>query len=81
MFNFQGGLFFKDKTLGKPLNTDNVMAELDQKTPIKEHGLGAQNSIVHFNSTFIEFIDRSRFFYGMAILTGLFAFIFFLPLY
>ncbi|RYY78613.1 MAG: hypothetical protein EOO69_09670 [Moraxellaceae bacterium] len=69
MFNFQGGLFFKDKTLRKPLNTDNVMAELDQKSPIKEHGLGAQNSIVHFNSTFIEFIDRSRFFYGMATLT------------
>ena len=76
MFNFQGGLFFKDKTLRKPLNTDNVMADLSQKSPIKEHGLGAQNSIVHFNSTFIEFIDRSRFFYGMAILTGLFAFIF-----
>lgn len=78
MFNFQGGLFFKDKTLKKPLNTDNVMAELDQKSPIKEHGLGAQNSIVHFNSTFIEFIDRSRFFYGMAILTFVFALVFFI---
>ena len=38
---FRAACFFKDKTLGKPLNIDNVMAELDQKSPIKEHGLGA----------------------------------------